>query len=323
MNATVQSVRGEMAVSALGATLMHEHIFVLSTEIHRNYPETWGDEDARVADAVRQLRALKREGFDSIVDMTVLGLGRDISRIRRIAHSVDINILVATGIYACNELPAFFQNRTSAGAADSPDLMVEMFVADIETGIAGTPVRAAVIKCATGSRGLTPAAELCLRAAARAHIRTGAPLSTHSDAPRRGGFEQQRIFEDEGVDLSRVIIGHCGDTTDLDYLEKLLERGSFIGMDRFGIDALLPFGKRVETVARLCQKGYAGQILLSHDTACHIDWVPEEKRRKAAPNWHYLHIGRDVLPALRQRGVSDAQIRTMLIENPGRFFTRP
>jgi phosphotriesterase-related protein len=201
--------------------------------------------------------------------------------------------------------------------------MVDMFSADIETGIAGTPVRAAVIKCATDSRGLTPAAELCLRAAARAHIRTGAPISTHSDAVRRGGFDQQRIFEEEGVDLSRVIIGHCGDTTDMDYLEKLMEKGSFIGMDRFGIDALLSFEKRVDTVARLCQRGYAGHVMLSHDTACLIDWMPEEKRKKSAPNWHYLHISRDVLPALRLRGVSDAQIRKMLIENPRHFFTRP
>lgn len=320
--AMVQSVRGEMAVQALGATLMHEHIFVCSPEINRNYPQTWGDEGARVEDAARQLRALKSKGIDSIVDMTVLGLGRDVRRIRTIAESVDLNILVATGIYVCSELPPFFQSRTSGGTADPPAVMVDMFVADIETGIGGTPIRAAVIKCATDHRGLTPPAELCLRAAARAHIRTGAPISTHSDALQRGGIEQQRILEAEGVNLSRVLIGHCGDTTDLEYLERLIGKGSYIGMDRFGIDALLSFEKRVDTVVRLCEKGYAGCIMLSHDTACHIDWIPEERREKAAPNWNYLHISRDVLPALKRRGVSDAQIRMMLIENPKRFFTR-
>jgi len=317
----VNTVRGEVDVSALGQTLMHEHIFVLSAEINRNYPETWGDEDLRVQNAVGQLCALKSKGIDSIVDMTVLGLGRHVPRIRRIAAEVDLNILVATGIYICNDLPYFFRSRDPGARSDPPKTMVDMFVRDIEEGIADTGVRAAILKCATDFHGVTPAAERCLRAVARAHLRTGAPISTHTDAGTRDGLDQQRIFEQEGVDLSRVILGHSGDTTDLEYLETLIEKGSFIGMDRFGIDPILSFEKRVDTVARLCRKGYAGNMILSHDAACYLDWIPEEEMKKKTPNWHFLHISNDVLPALKARGVSDRQIETMLVDNPRRIFS--
>ena len=195
-----------------------------------------------------------------------------------------------------------------------------MFLSDIREGIADTGVKAAILKCATDTRGVTPGVERVLRAVAKAHRATGVPISTHAHARNRGGLEQQRIFEEEGVDLSRVIIGHCGDTTDVGYLEQLMEKGSFIGMDRFGIDAILPFDRRVDTVAGLCRNGYAGKIVLSQDAACYNDNYPEESLAKAAPNWNYLHVMNDVVPALKARGVTDEQISTMLIHNPRRIF---
>jgi len=194
-----------------------------------------------------------------------------------------------------------------------------MFVRDIEEGIAGTGVRAAMLKCATDHPGVTPGVERGLRAVARAHRRTGVPISTHTHAATRRGLEQQRIFDEEGVDLSRVVIGHSGDTTDIAYLEELAARGSWLGMDRFGIDLLLPFEDRVNTVVRMCQRGHAGKMVLSHDAACFNDWIPG-RAAPLSPNWHYRHIHKDVLPALLARGVSEEQIHTMLVENPRRIF---
>src|SRR5215813_6962905 len=138
----VQTVRGPMETSQLGTTLMHEHVFVLDTEILQNYPEEWGSEDQRVADAIKRLNELKSRGVDSIVDLTVTGLGRYIPRIARIAAETELNILVATGIYALNELPFYFRYR-------EPERMAGMFVRDIENGIGETGVRAAILKCAT------------------------------------------------------------------------------------------------------------------------------------------------------------------------------
>ena len=200
--------------------------------------------------------------------------------------------------------------------------MTDMFVKDIEEGIAGTGVKAAILKCATDEPGVTPGVERVLRAVAAAHRRTGVPISTHTHANTRRGLEQQRIFSEEGVDLTRVVIGHSGDTTDIAYLEELIAAGSYIGMDRFGIDVLLPFEDRVNTVAKLCERGHADKMVLSHDAACFNDMLPEAAIPVILPKWNFLHIHNDVIPALKQRGVTDEQIGTMLIDNPRKIFER-
>ena len=316
----VNTVRGPIDTDRLGVTLMHEHIFVLSTEIMQNYPEGWGDEERRVADAIARLNELKARGVDSIVDLTVIGLGRYIPRIERIARATDLNIIVATGVYTYNDVPMYFHFQGPGTELGGPEFMSDMFVRDITEGIAGTGVRAAILKCATDEPGVTPGVERVLRAVARAHRQTGVPISTHTHAHTERGLEQQHIFEEEGVDLSRVVIGHSGDTTDTDYLEKLIARGSYIGMDRFGIDVLLPFEDRVNTVARMCELGHADRMVLSHDAACFNDWLPEAALPQVVPNWHYLHIHNDVIPALKARGVTDEQLRQMLVENPRKIF---
>jgi phosphotriesterase-related protein len=294
---------------------MHEHIFVLSSEIQANYDVGW-DEEARVAQAIARLDELKAAGIDTIVDLTVVGLGRWMPRIARVAAGTDLNIVVATGLYTYNELPHWFDYRGPGTPLDGVEPMVEMFVKDITEGIAGTGIRAGILKCATDKPGLTPGVERVLRAVAQAHKITGAPISTHTDAPLRRGLEQQRVFVEEGVDLSRVVIGHSGDTEDLEYLEALMDAGSYIGMDRFGIDAFLPFEARVRTVAELCRRGRADRIVLSHDAACHMDWFDDDMLAAVAPRWNYLHISRDVLPALREQGVTEEQIDQMLVVNP-------
>ncbi len=320
--ALVNTVRGPIDAAQVGVTLMHEHVFVLSTEIMQNFPEPWGDEEKRVADAVARLNELKSRGVDSIVDLTVIGLGRYIPRIQRVAAQTDLNIIVATGVYTYNDVPFYFHYQGPGTVLGGDELMVDMFVKDIVEGIADTGVKAAILKCATDIQGVTPGVERVLRAVAQAHRRTGVPISTHTHSPTERGLEQQRIFEEEGVDLSRVIVGHSGDTTDIQYLEKLISNGSYIGMDRFGIDVLLPFEDRVNTVAKMCEIGHADKMVLSQDASCFMDALPEAALPVMLPNWHYLHIHNDVIPALKQRGVTDEQIKTMLVDNPRKIFER-
>ncbi len=128
------------------------------------------------------------------------------------------------------------------------------------------------------------------------------------------------MFAEEGVDLERVVVGHSGDSTDLDYLEELAAAGSTLGMDRFGVDAYCPTSQRVDTVAALCARGWTGRMVLSHDASCHIDWFDDEMLAAHQPNWHYLHISRDVLPLMLERGITQEQIDTMLIGNPRRIL---
>jgi phosphotriesterase-related protein len=315
-------MNGPLEADQLGRVLMHEHVFILDPDFLTNYPELDGFDEARhVPDAIVRLNELKSGGIDTIVDLTVLGIGRNIRRIQTVQAETDIQILVATGLYTFNELPHVVHYRGLSHPGGAATLLTEMFVGDITEGIAGTGVRAAILKCATDEQGVTPDVELVLRAVARAQRATGVPISTHTHARTKRGLEQQDVFESEGVDLSRVVIGHSGDTTDLAYLEEIMRRGSFIGMDRFGIDPILSFDDRVATVATLCERGHADQMVLSHDAACFIDLSPNI--RTHLPNSHYLHISRDVIPALEKHGVSQNQIDQMLIANPRRIFEHP
>ena len=318
----IQTVRGAVDSLQLGVTLMHEHVFVLDTEILQNYPEEWGDEEKRISDAIARLNELKSRGVDTIVDLTVIGLGRYIPRIQRIAQQTRINIVVATGVYTYHDAPLYFHFRGPGTVLDGPELMVDMFVHDIQKGIADTGVKAGILKCATDEPGVTKDIERILRATAQAHRKTGVPISTHTHAGKQVGRDQQRIFQEEGVDLSRVVIGHSGDTIDLKYLEEMVGNGSYIGMDRFGIDTILPFEERVNTVAQMCRRGHAEKMVLSHDAACYNHWLPERPLPAILPRWHYLHIHNDVIPALKQKGVTDEQLHIMLVENPRKIFER-
>ena len=320
--AKINTVKGPVHISTLGTTLMHEHIFVLSPEIMQNYPEPWGNEEERVNNAVERLNELKSRGVDTIVDLTVIGLGRYIPRVQRVAERTSLNIVVATGVYTYNDAPMYFHFQGPGTTLGGPEAMVDMFVRDIQQGIANTGVKAAILKCATDEPGVTPGVERVLRAVAQSHRRTGVPISTHTHAHTERGLDQQGIFAEEGVDLSRVVIGHSGDTTDITYLEKLIANGSYIGMDRFGIDVLCPFEDRVNTVARLCERGHADKMVLSHDAACFNDWLPEAALPTLLPRWNYLHIHNDVIPALKERGVTHAQLQTMLVDNPRKIFER-
>ncbi len=316
MTFLVETATGPIQSSELGRVLMHEHVFVISTEIQQNYPQEWGDEQFRIDDAIKRLNELKDSGIDTILDPTAIGLGRYIPRIQQVAKEIDLRIICATGLYTFNELPHYYRRRSSSDV----DPLTTHFVQDIVEGFADTGVKAGVIKCATDKPGLTPNVERVLRACAQAHRETGCPITTHTNAEAERGLDQQRIFDEEGVDLTRVVIGHCGDTNDLDYLQQLLDAGSILGMDRFGIDGYLTTDQRVKVVAQLCEMGYAQQLVLSHDASCYIDWIEGEVPLTPLPNWHYLHISKDVIPALSEAGVSSGQIDTMLIDTPKQFL---
>jgi phosphotriesterase-related protein len=307
----IQTAKGPVDSSRLGRVLMHEHVVVIHPELHQNYPSGW-EEQSGVRDSIEKLNEAKTGGVDTIVDMTVIGLGRDVERIARIAKETELNIIVATGVYSYDEVPGPWHYR----ASDGPDPLVELFVRDITEGSPETGVRAGILKATTDKPGVTPDVDRVLRAIAQAHRQTGVPISTHSDAASQTGLEQQRVFAEEGVDLERVVIGHCGDTNDAAYLEKLIDKGSYIGMDRFGLPK---FEDRVDIVATMCERGYADRMVLSHDTAVFQHWVPPASL-KMLPDWHFLHVLNDVVPALEERGVTEEQIEQMLINNPRRIF---
>jgi phosphotriesterase-related protein len=322
--AAVETARGPVDLVNLGPTLMHEHVFVLSTEYTQNYGSDWWDEEAMVARAIDRLNAVYAKGIHTIVDPTVWGLGRYIPRIQRIAAETPVNIVVATGLYAYEELPHQYEHRGPGLAIDIPEPMVTDFSRDITEGIAGTGVKAAFLKCCMETPEPSLGVERIARAIARTHVETGAPITVHTSGPHQTGRIAVRIFREEGVDLSKVVIGHAGDSNDLDYLTELADAGVVLGLDRFGLDLYNPTAERVKTIAALAARGYAGSMVLAHDANCFIDYfgaAHDHVRAAVLPNWHYEHISDDVLPALLASGVTQEQIDTMMVENPVRYFT--
>jgi phosphotriesterase-related protein len=321
----VQTVRGPVDTSELGRTFMHEHIFVLTADVQQNYPGEWGNEDDRVADAVGKLQALAAQGIRTIADPTVIGLGRYIPRVQRIAELVpDLHILVATGCYTYDDVPWFFHYRgpalSAAVGVDVPDPMVDMFVTDIRDGIAGTGVKAAFLKCAIDNKGMTDGVARVMRAVAKAHRQTGMPITVHTHPGSQTGLAVKRVLcDEEGVDATRVVLGHSGDSTDIEHLTELAQHGFILGMDRFGINIETTFESRADTLVELCRRGFAEQMVLSQDASCYIDWI-DPNVLALLSQWHYLHIVNDVLPYVRDHGVTEDQIDAMLVRTPRRYF---
>jgi phosphotriesterase-related protein len=314
--ATVETVRGPVDTGELGPTLMHEHIFVMQPEALQNFGHAFGsywDEDERVDDAISKLTRLREGGIHTIVDPTVVGLGRYIPRIQRVNEAVDLNIIVATGVYAFLELPNFLGYRTV-------DAVAELFVREIREGIDDTGVKAAFLKCAVERHGIIGDVPRILESIALASIETGAPIMVHTNSAVKVGLPTLETLTNHGVDPSRIVIAHAGDSNDLDYLRAIANSGAWLGCDRFGIEHFNPLADRIRTLTALVDEGYADRIHLGHDAACFFDFmVGDPAFANEKPD--YLLISNRVLPALRESGVTQAQIDQMLVANPARFFS--
>src|SRR5579871_6656921 len=255
---TVNSVLGPLDVANLGFTLPHEHVYTASAGILQTYPELFGDFEDLTQQTVFTLTEARDGGVQTLVELSTLDLGRDVRFFAEMSRRTGVNIIAATGIW--RDIPRALWNR-------DPDQIAGLFVREIEVGIEDTGIKAGMIKVANDRGGVTPEGELVLRAAARAAMRTGIRISTHTYAPERVGEQQVAIFESEGLDLNRVYIGHSNDSTDLDYLLGLINKGVWLGMDRHQTSA--PVGPdaegRAQTLAALIKEGVGDRLMVSHD----------------------------------------------------------
>lgn len=321
MARSVPTFTGPVDGDGLGVTLIHEHIFVTDPELDVNMPHPEWDERSMIERAVSTLVALHERGVRTVVDLTVIGLGRDVRRVAEVAARVPVQIVAATGCYASSVLPPFFRLNGPGLVVDGPDPLEELFIGDIERGIAGTRVRAGMIKIASEGEALTPDVSRVFAAAAAAHLRTGVPITTHSDAAARGGLAQQEALVRLGVPLDRVVIGHSGDSLDLAYLRTLADRGSYLGFDRFGMEHVGRDSDRIRMLRALLDAGYADRIVLSHDAAVFSRVTPPSWRAAHVPDWHMGHLFDSVLPQLRAGGVDEAALHQLMVVNPRRVLT--
>ncbi|MGF1428111.1 phosphotriesterase family protein [Kitasatospora sp. LaBMicrA B282] len=315
----VPTVRGEVAADQLGVVLPHEHLFVRNPEFHQNYPDLW-DHAAGVELAAAQLEAAYELGVRTIVDMTVLGQGRDLGLVEQVAARTRVNIVLATGIYAIDGLPQIIRYRGPGALLEGPEPVVDLLEADIRDGIAGSSVRAALLKFATEQPEPDATVRRLADAVAEVHRRTGVPVVVHTDPVSRNALGVLELLTDRGVPADHVVLAHAGESEDLGHLRELAATGAFLGIDRFGMEALFPDAARVANAVALAEDGYAGSLLLSHDCASFIDHVTQEQRAALSPQWSYSHLHLRVLPQLRAAGVDDALLATFFEQNPQRLL---
>jgi phosphotriesterase-related protein len=316
---TVETVQGAIDAQDLGLVLVHEHVRFRDEAVAAQWPGRY-DEQLELEAALVTVGAAKERGVRTIVDPTAMFGGRDVRFMKQVADQSGVRIVACTGIYSYDYLPHYFENR-------DVDVMADHFVEDIERGIQGTDIKAAFLKCAADAAGVTENVEKIHRAVARASVQTGAPIMAHSMPAVATGPRQVEIFEEEGVELSRVQIAHCGDTDDLAYIEGLIDSGVYVGLDRYGLEMFMPIEKRNATAAELLRRGHAERLMISQDFCATIDWFPPEAAEGlegagAIRNWSMTLVFDEVVPALREQGaMDDAVFETIFVENPRRWLT--
>lgn len=325
--ATIETVTGPIEAAELGTTLIHEHLRTRDEAVHAQWPQAKASggipEREHPGDgheaAIEVASAAVELGVRTICDPTAMFLGRDVEFMRKVSEQTGLQVVACTGIYTYDHLPPFFVSR-------EPDAIADLFCADVEDGIQGTEIKAGFIKCAADEPGVTENVEKVHRAAARASLRTGAPIMAHSRPLSDTAPRQIEIFLEEGVDPSKIQIAHTGDTDDLDYIERVLETGVWIGLDRYGLEMYLPYDRRQATATALLERGYADRLFLSADSCGTIDWfeqaaVEQMLAAGMAKDWDIRIVGQRVLPDLREAGMTAEQEQTIMVANPVSWLT--
>ena len=307
----VQTVLGRVPAETIGFTLPHEHTRCVLWHIPArwDYWQLTGEEDVIGA----ELGRFRDAGGSCLVDVSLQSIGRDPARLRRLAEATGLQLVMGCGWYR----QAYYPAEALIGRRSVDDLAAEL-VREFEAGAEGTAARPGIIgEIGTDKPWLTGEEERVHRAAARAARVTGMAVTTHavmSDV----GLAQLRIFEEEGLDPGRVIVGHADSNPRLEYQLGIIERGANVEFDFLGM-AFTPAERHgeprlIRLLLELIGRGHAGRILLSQDV-CH------DAQLKAYEGNGYVYLAETFLPRLRAAGVDEPTIRTLTIENPRRLLT--
>ena len=312
---SVMTVLGPRRPSEVGVTSIHEHLFKKATS-------DGGDSDTRLDQldvAIEELLAFREAGGDAMVEVTTLDMGRDVGRLATAAAATGVKIIASVGYYKCSH----FQRRGEAVRiratlsenlrATSVEQLAALFVGEIRDGIAGTEVKVGIIgEIGTSYGQILKEEEKVFRAAARAHLETGVPISTHATLGTMGR-EQVELFKQEGVDLGHVVIGHLDLVPDTAYHVELARRGVFLGFDTIGKEEYLPDATRAELIQRLILEGFEDHIVLACDIAL-------RSQLRSYGGYGYAYLLASFVPRLEELGIDPATIHKLLVENPRRLL---
>lgn len=321
---TINTVMGPISPDRLGITLAHEHIV--------QGPPGWEcdplsrpyDRDKIVNVCLKNLEPIKAFGVTAIIDATPVDLSRDVDVMKEVSEKLQLHIVCSTGRFMESVGKwAYLKERSKNGIGDMRRELYDGLMHEITKGIGPSAVKPGVIKVASGLNAISSCEEALLRAAAQACKETGIPIMTHTEDGTMGP-EQASLLIEEGVNPQSIVIGHMCGNPSMSYQTDVLSRGVYIAFDRLGIDSFVPDATRVATLTALIGMGYTNRIMLSHDfSVCRLGRggvLPDEERQKTR-NWSLKHLFTNILPALRQAGISDEQIRVMTVDNPKRFLS--
>ncbi|HEY7131844.1 MAG TPA: hypothetical protein VH440_06310 [Candidatus Limnocylindrales bacterium] len=307
----VQTVLGPVDPADLGWVLPHEHTAIALWHI----PNRWDYWELRRDEPVirEELDLFRAAGGGAVVDLTLDGVGRDPEWLAGLSRATGLHVVMGSGWYRGAHYPAeaLIDRR-------SVDALADVIVRDATIGVGETGIRAGIIgEIGVDKPWLSAQEERVHRAAARAARRTGLAITTHA-VQSTVGLDQLDVFEAEGADPSRVVIGHCDSNPSLDYHLGIIERGATVEFDFLGM-SFTPLerhgeGRIVENLCELLGRGHVERILLSQDV-CH-----DSQLRRYGGNG-YTYLADAFLPRLREAGVSEDEIRTITIENPRRLLS--
>jgi phosphotriesterase-related protein len=318
--ASINTVAGAIRPDALGRTLMHEHLAIGMPGWESDSFRRGPGRAERLAICVDRIEEIKALGYRSMVDPCPNDLGRDVEFMAEVAQRTAFNIICATGLYKQSEGGhAYWSMKAYSGSC--VEQMTELFIREITEGVPDTGVRAGVIKVATGHGEMTTYEREVFTAAARASVATGAPITTHTDGGTMGDV-QQALLVSLGVPAHRILIGHSCGSSDLGYHLGIARAGSYLGFDRFGLEAVTPDRERVAALVALLGSGMGDRVVVSHDSiwCSRGEPMPPEVEARLHETWNPTHFDRKIVPMLRDAGIADEQIEALVSDNPRRFF---
>ena len=285
-----------------GSTWVHEHLHIDLSGFKNNL-DCRLDQYDLICQEMKDLRAL---GVSNTIEMTNRYMGRNPQFMLDLMRDTGINVVACTGYYQ----DAFFPEHV---AARSVEQLAQEMVDEIVIGIDGTELKAGIIAEIGSSEGvITPLEEKVFIAAARAHIETGRPISTHTSFSTMG-VEQLVLLQAHGVDLSRVTVGHCDLKDNLDNILRMIELGAYVQFDTIGKNNYYPDEKRIAMLHAIRDRGLLSHVMLSMD-------IPRRSHLKANGGNGYDYLLTTFIPQLRQSGFSQADVDMMLRDNPSKFF---
>ena len=312
----VMTVLGPISSEDMGVVLMHEHAAFA-------FPGWYADESVapyerkRVEERwLKVLGEIKAVGVKTVVDATPADVGgRDPILLRDAAERSGVNTIMATGIaWEGDGAPRYFKFNQARGRNIEEDLY-ELFVREITVGVRGTGVRAGIIKLGSGDPKVSDHEKIVFRAGVRASLATGVPIITHCQGPSVGP-EQMDLFLSLEANAKMILVGHQNNSTDLDYfLDQIKRPGFYLGFDR--VSLVNPEAE--DCIIELVKQGHADRLILSHDYVATFVGRPIAVE-EFFPVWHPTYVHLKLIPKMKAAGITDSQIRTMLVDNPRSLF---